>query len=136
MILLPLLLALLIGTFVVGCVVQLVLRLSRRYTLSWRHSFAYGALVSVAGVAGLLLRFFSGVVVPGVLGAAIAFAFHGLAGGWYLGRHARDSEGRSVQFRRGAVLGLLVFVMVLLAGFLYGALQGLMLVRQGTGAAI
>lgn len=136
MILVPALLALLLGTLAVGLLVQLVLRLSRRYTLGWRHSFAYGALVTVAGLSGLLLRFFSGVVVPGVLGALLAFAFHGALGGWYLGRHARDRAGHAVQFRRGAVLGLLVLLTVLLAGFLFGALQGLLALRQGAEPGI
>ncbi len=136
MILVPALLALILGTLVVGLLVQLVLRVSRRYTLGWPHSFGYGALVTLAGVAGLLLRFFSGVVVPGLPGAAIAFVFHALMGGWYLGRYVRDREGRAIDFRSGAVLGVLVLLMVLLAGFLFGALQGLVAVRQGSEPGI
>lgn len=132
MILVPALLSLLLGTLFVGLLAKLVIRLARRYTLSWRAAFAYGALVTAAGVAGLLLRFFSGVVVPGLLGAAIAVLFHGLMGGWFLGTRVKDGDGQAIGLWRGALLGLLVFGAVLAIGFVVGALQGLLEVQRGT----
>lgn len=136
MILVPALLSLLLGTVFVGLLAKLVIRLARRYTLAWRTAFAYGALVTAAGVAGLLLRFFSGVVVPGLLGAAIAVMFHALMGGWFLGTRVKDRDGQPAGFRRGALFGLLVFGAVLALGFVFGALQGVMEVQRGTVAPI
>ncbi|WP_342118743.1 hypothetical protein [Pseudoduganella sp. OTU4001] len=131
MILIPALLAIVIGTLVVGLVAQLVMLMSRRYKLTWRHGFEYGALVTVAGLAGVLLRFFSGIALPAALGAAIAFAFHALMGAWFLGVRAKDRDGHPAGFLRGALFGLLVLVLVLAAGFAFGALQGVMEVQRG-----
>ncbi|WP_374582986.1 hypothetical protein [Pseudoduganella sp.] len=136
MILVPAILSLLLGTLAVGLMAKLVVRLARHGSLAWRHAFAYGALVTVAGLAGVLLRFFSGVVLPGVLGAAIAFAFHALMGGWFLGRHVHDREGLRIPFLRGAFLGVLVFVLVLALGFAMGALMGLLEAQQGATAPV
>ena len=136
MILVPALLSLVVGALVLGLLAKLVVRLWRGHSLGWRHAFSYGALVTFAGVAGLLLRFFSGFVLPGVLGTAIAFVFHALAGGWFLGARVKDREGRPAGFRSGALLGLAVFVLVLAVGFLFGALQGVMEVQRSTVAPI
>ncbi|XLZ67842.1 hypothetical protein ABT364_14875 [Massilia sp. SR12] len=134
MILLPAVLSLLLGALLVGLLLKLVVRLARSYSLAWRHAFAYGALVTVAGLAGVLLRFFSGIVLPGALGAAIAFAFHAVLGGWFLGRHVHDRDGQRIPFLRGAFLGVLVFVLALAMGFMFGALLAL-LESQGTAVA-
>lgn len=136
MILLPVLLALIIGTTLVGIVTKLAMMLTRRYALGWRHGFAYGALVTLAGMAGLLLRFFSGAVLPLPLGAAVAFIFHALLGGWFLGTRARGRDGQPLGFRRGMLLGLMIFVLVLAMGFVLGMLQGVLEVQRGTLAPI
>lgn len=131
MILLPVVLSLLLGTLLAGLLVKLVVRLAR-YRLAWRHAFAYAALVTIAGLAGLLLRFFSGVVLPGALSAAIAFAFHALMGGWFLGRHVHDRAGSRIPFLRSAFLGVLVLVLALAMSFVFGGLLAL-LETQGAG---
>lgn len=134
MILVPAVLSLLLGMLLVGVLAKLVVRLGRHHRLAWRHAFAYGALVTVAGLAGVLLRFFSGIVLPGALSAAIAFAFHALMGGWFLGRHVHDRDGRRTPFLRGAFLGVLIFALALAMGFVFGALLAL-LESQGTAVA-
>lgn len=136
MILLPAVLSLLLGTLLVGILAKLVVRLVRHHRLAWRHAFAYGALVTVAGLAGVLLRFFSGIVLPGALGAAIAFAFHALMGGWFLGRHVQERDGRRTPFLRGAFLGVLIFVLVLAVGFVFGGLLALVDLQQGPAATL
>lgn len=136
MILVPALLSLLIGALAIGLLAKLAVRVWRGRSLGWGQAFAYGALVTTAGVAGLLLRFFSGFVLPGVLGAAIALVFHALAGGWFLGARVKDGEGRPVGFRSGALLGLAIFALVLAMGFLFGALQGIVEMQGGTVAPV
>lgn len=133
MILVPAVLSLLLGALLVGILLKLVVRMARHSSLAWRHAFAYGALVTAAGLGGVLLRFFSGVVLPGALGAAIAFAFHALMGGWFLGRHVHDRDGRRIPFLRGAFLGVLVFVLALAMGSVFGALLALL---ESQGAAV
>lgn len=81
----------------------------RRTQLGWLHSFVFGVLLTLTGIAGAVLHHVAGSPLPIPLASLFSFALLVTIGGWYLGSRARSSDGAFLRFRGGTVLSLIIF---------------------------
>ncbi|MFC3684669.1 hypothetical protein [Hydrogenophaga luteola] len=109
--------------------IKLAARLYRGSRLSWKHAFAFGALVMLLGGAGAWLNQASGLPLGPLMGVVLSLALQLALGGWFLGPRALSENGKAVAFKGGALISAIAFGMV----FALGVLAAILLPLLGNG---
>ena len=99
---------------------KLAARLLRRTQLSWKHSFAYGAIAVLAGTIGTVIHQSLGGVLPLPVALALGIGMQLGIGGWFLGSRALTASGEQVGFKGGVLLSLVATGIILAFGILAG----------------
>jgi len=109
---LPLVLLVLIEAVFAKLAATLVLR----WKASWTTALIFSALVIAVQTAGaVFLRIFD-LYLPLVLGILFSLAVQIACGGWLLGARAAVATGEPLGFRRGALLSLIAYGLMLVLG--------------------
>lgn len=120
------LLPLLLACVVYGLLVKLAARLYQGSRLSWKHAFAFGALVMLLGGAGALLNQASGLPLGPLMGVVLSLALQLALGGWFLGPRALAANGTAVAFKGGVLISAMAFAMVFALGVVAAVLVPLL----------
>lgn len=116
------LLPLVLAFILFALLTKLAARLYRGSRLSWKHAFAYGALVMLVGGVGTVLNYSSGVVLGPFLGFILGVSAQLVLGGWFLGSRAVAPTGETVSFKGGTLIAAIVIGIALAMGVVVGVL--------------
>ena len=87
-----------------------------RWKARWTTALVFSALVIAVNTAGTVpLRIFD-LYLPLVLGIAFSLAVQIALGGWLFGTQATVASGEPLGFRRGALLSLIAYGLMLVLG--------------------
>jgi hypothetical protein len=87
-----------------------------RWKARWTTALVFSALVIAVNTAGVVpLRVFD-LYLPLVLGIMFSLAVQIALGGWLLGTQAAIASGEPLGFRRGALLSLIAYSLMLAVG--------------------
>ena len=101
--------------------------LFRRTQLRWLHSFVFGALLAVVGLAGTFVHWAAGSPLPLPVAVLVSLSLLAAVGGWYLGSRAKSQAGEALQFKGGALLSIMTLAMVAVFSVVFAVLIPLLL---------